>query len=55
MTGDLSNQMGGGQAVAYNSATGVKYRASDPREDGAAVREPHPYYKTKGQTIRLAP
>ena len=34
-----------GQAVIYNSATGVKYGASDPRKDGAAVPEPHPYYK----------
>ena len=45
VTGDFSNQMGGGQAVIYNSATGVKYGASDPRKDGAAVPEPHPYYK----------
>ena len=45
VTGDCSNQMDGGQAVIYNSATGVKYGASDPRKDGAAVPEPHPYYK----------
>src|SRR5450756_2151875 len=45
VTGDFSNQMGGGQAVVYNSATGVKYGASDPRKDGAAVPEPHPYFK----------
>ena len=45
VTGDFSNQMGGGQAVIYNSATGVKYGASDPRKDGAAVPEPHPYFK----------
>ena len=45
VTGDFSNQMGGGQAVIYNSATGVKYGASDPRKDGSAVREPHPYFK----------
>jgi gamma-glutamyltranspeptidase / glutathione hydrolase len=43
--GDFSNQMGGGQAVIYNSATGVKYGASDPRKDGAALPEPHPYFK----------
>jgi gamma-glutamyltranspeptidase/glutathione hydrolase len=45
VTGDFSNQMGGGQAVIYNSATGVKYGASDPRKDGAAVPEPHPYFR----------
>ena len=45
VTGDFSNQMGGGQAVVYNSATGVKYGASDPRKDGAAVPEPHPYFR----------
>ena len=45
VTGDFSNQMGGGQAVIYNSATGVKYGASDPRKDGAAVPEPPPYFK----------
>ena len=44
VVGDFSNQMGGGQAVIYNSATGVKYGASDPRKDGAAVPEPHPYW-----------
>jgi gamma-glutamyltranspeptidase/glutathione hydrolase len=44
VNGDFSNQMGGGQAVIYNSATGVKYGASDPRKDGAAVPEPHPYF-----------
>jgi gamma-glutamyltranspeptidase/glutathione hydrolase len=45
VVGDFSNQMGGGQAVIYNSATGVKYGASDPRKDGSAVPEPHPYFK----------
>jgi gamma-glutamyltranspeptidase/glutathione hydrolase len=45
VTGDFSNQMGGGQAVIYNSATGIKYGASDPRKDGSAVPEPHPYFK----------
>jgi gamma-glutamyltranspeptidase / glutathione hydrolase len=43
--GDFSNQMGGGQAVIHNSATKVNYGASDPRKDGAAVPEPHPYWK----------
>jgi gamma-glutamyltranspeptidase/glutathione hydrolase len=45
VVGDFSNQMGGGQAVSYNSATSVKSGASDPRKDGAAVPEPHPYFK----------
>jgi gamma-glutamyltranspeptidase/glutathione hydrolase len=45
VTGDFSNQMGGGQAVIHNSATGVNYGASDPRKDGSAVPEPHPYWK----------
>jgi gamma-glutamyltranspeptidase/glutathione hydrolase len=45
VTGDFSNQMGGGQAVIHNSATGVNYGASDPRKDGAAIPEPHPYWK----------
>jgi len=44
LTGEFSNQMGGGQAVVFNSATGVKYGASDPRKDGSAVPEPHPYF-----------
>ena len=45
VTGDFSNQMGGGQAVMYDSTTGVKYGASDPRKDGSAIPEPHPYWK----------
>ncbi|HKA00014.1 MAG TPA: gamma-glutamyltransferase [Candidatus Solibacter sp.] len=44
VVGDFSNQVGGGQAVIFNSATGVKYGASDPRKDGAAIPEPHPYW-----------
>ena len=43
--GDFSGNMGGGQAVIHNSATGVNYGASDPRKDGAAVPEPHGYFK----------
>jgi len=42
--GDFSNEMGGGQAVIHDSATGVNYGASDPRKDGAAVPEPFPYF-----------
>ena len=44
VAGDFSNQVGGGQAVIHNSATKVNYGASDPRKDGAAVPEPHPYW-----------
>jgi gamma-glutamyltranspeptidase / glutathione hydrolase len=42
--GDYSTEMGGGQAVLYDSSTGVKFGASDPRKDGAAVPEPDPYF-----------
>ena len=45
VAGDFSNQVGGGQAVIHNSATGVNYGASDPRKDGAAVPEPPPYWR----------
>jgi len=34
--------MGRGQAVLYNSKTGMKYGASDPRADGNAEPEPLP-------------
>ncbi len=43
--GPFSSEMGGGQAVLYDSSTGVKFGASDPRKDGAAVPEPDPYFK----------
>src|ERR1035441_896077 len=46
VTGDFSSQVGGGPAVIYDSATGVQYAASDPRKDGSAVPEPHPYFKS---------
>jgi gamma-glutamyltranspeptidase / glutathione hydrolase len=36
---------GGGQAVMHDSATKINYGASDPRKDGAAVPEPHPYFQ----------
>ncbi len=42
--GDFSSIMGGGQVVVHDSAKGVNYGASDPRKDGAAVPEPHPYF-----------
>jgi len=44
VVGDFSNEMGGGQAVIHDSASGINYGASDPRKDGAAVPEAHPYY-----------
>ena len=42
--GDFSDEVGGGQAVIHDSATGVNWGASDPRKDGSAVPEPHPYF-----------
>ena len=44
VVGDFSNDMGGGQAVIHDSATGLNWGASDPRKDGAAVPEPSPYF-----------
>lgn len=44
VVGDFSSEMGGGQAVVHDSATGVNWGASDPRKDGGAVPEPHPYW-----------
>jgi gamma-glutamyltranspeptidase/glutathione hydrolase len=40
VVGDYSSAMGRGQAVLYNSKTGMKYGASDPRADGNAEPEP---------------
>jgi gamma-glutamyltranspeptidase/glutathione hydrolase len=45
VVGDFSSQMGGGQVVLRDAKTGVNYGASSPRKDGAAVPEPHPYWK----------
>jgi len=42
--GDYSQTVGGGQAVVRDSAAKINYGASDPRKDGAAVPEPHPYF-----------
>jgi gamma-glutamyltranspeptidase / glutathione hydrolase len=36
---EYTTRMGRGQAVRFDSKTGVKYGASDPRADGAAVPE----------------
>ncbi len=41
---DYASAMGGGQAVMYDSRSGVKYGASSPRKDGAAVPEPDPFF-----------
>ena len=43
--GAYSSSTGGGQAVMFDSATGVKYGASSPRKDGAAIPEPEPYFE----------
>lgn len=43
--GDFSDEMGGGQAVIHDTGSGVNYGASDPRKDGEAIPEPHPYWK----------
>jgi gamma-glutamyltranspeptidase/glutathione hydrolase len=37
--GAFSADVGGGQAVLRDFATGVNYGASDPRKDGQAVAE----------------
>ena len=44
VVGDFSDDMGGGQAVIHDSATGLNWGASDPRKDGAAVPEPPPSF-----------
>jgi gamma-glutamyltranspeptidase/glutathione hydrolase len=38
--GEFSAEVGGGQAVMRDFATGVNYGASDPRKDGAAIPQP---------------
>ena len=42
VVGSYDSDMGGGQAVLYDSQTGVKYAGSSPRKDGAAIPEPPP-------------
>jgi gamma-glutamyltranspeptidase/glutathione hydrolase len=37
---EYTQEMGRGQAVMHDSASGVNYAASDPRADGAATPEP---------------
>ena len=47
--GSYSGFMGGGQAVMYDDTNKVKYAASSPRKDGAAVPEPDPYFPAAAQ------
>ena len=51
--GDFSGLMGGGQAVLLDSRTGVKYGASSPRKDGAAIPEPENYFQPPAATKKL--
>jgi gamma-glutamyltranspeptidase / glutathione hydrolase len=37
-----SLNVGGGQAVMFQTSTGNKFGASDPRKDGSAIPEPAP-------------
>ena len=39
VVGPFSNDVGGGQAVMRDFASGVNYGASDPRKDGMVVPE----------------
>ncbi len=47
--GDFASSVGGGQAVMHDSKRNVKYGASSPRKDGAAVPEPAPYFTRAGR------
>jgi len=42
-----TSQMGRGQAVLHNSATGMNFGASDPRADGVAIPEQPEFFKSK--------
>jgi len=45
LTGDFSHEsMGCGQAILFDVSAGVKFGASDPRKDGAAIPEPDPFF-----------
>jgi gamma-glutamyltranspeptidase/glutathione hydrolase len=48
--GAFSDTVGGGQAVIHDSGTNINYGASDPRKDGSAVPEPHPYFGQVGSS-----
>jgi gamma-glutamyltranspeptidase / glutathione hydrolase len=41
LVGRYASDMGGGQAVMRDFATGVNFGGSDPRKDGAAIPEPN--------------
>ncbi len=47
--GAFTAQMGRGQAVLHDSATGINFGASDPRADGAAVPEQPDFTKSARQ------
>ncbi|MCL4219207.1 MAG: gamma-glutamyltransferase [Candidatus Hydrogenedentes bacterium] len=47
-----SGRVGGGQAVIYDSGTQVKFGASSPRKDGAAIPQQDPYFPSPPQFIR---
>jgi gamma-glutamyltranspeptidase/glutathione hydrolase len=49
VVGDFSDAVGGGQVVLHDANSKINYGASDPRKDGAAVPEPHPYFGTARQ------
>jgi gamma-glutamyltranspeptidase / glutathione hydrolase len=40
LLGNFAQQVGGGQAVRRDFATGINFGASDPRKDGEAIPEP---------------
>lgn len=46
--------MGGGQAVMRDLSSGVNFGASSPREDGAAIPEPDPYFEPPSRAIQPA-
>lgn len=50
--GEYSGLMGGGQAVMLDAKTGVKYGASSPRKDGAAIPEPDPYFNMRPAPVK---
>lgn len=47
VVGAYSNTMGGGQAVMWDETSGVKFGASSPRKDGAAMPEPESYFRRR--------
>jgi len=40
LLGEFASDVGGGQAVMRDFATGINYGASDPRKDGCAIPQP---------------